>query len=375
MKSKIIIHSADDTTNTISVDLEWEYSSSYDKNAHPNIEQKDPIQGGLIRIWDKILNDYRVPVEYNSILKIASCPVHIIKTKRTYRVNGKVLRRPALCALLARLTFRAAYENDTEVLLKSLYSNLAIPETIRYCLENRFPYFFYDNYEREEVRLNMQQVSDTEVALEVADGVWGVLSIKEADKLCLFYVDGNKKSKYRYLSPYDLYKLVMGRDPLDSELKVMIAFLKQNRKSDIVEARAIELVNELIEEYEGRLHAKWENNTLKSILVKGNDYDWLLTNNEFKADRQQVSTYVWQPSIEALRDEDYNVVDRVESDPSWKGPICIDNMAPDSPLGDQFATRALALLNDNITTTMVNTIRRYLIASPNKYRVDNNEMS
>ena len=57
----------------------------------------------------------------------------------------------------------------------------------------------------------------------------------------------------------------------------------------------------------------------------------------------------------------------------WQGPICIDNMAPDSPLGDQFAARALALLNDRFTITIVNTIKRYLLANPNEYRVDENE--
>ena len=364
-KMIIEIPTADDTRNTVSTEIEWEYCGPYNKRASINLKAKDPIHAGLVETWNNILNDYRVPQEFNSIIKIATCPIHIIKTKRTYRVNGKVLRRPALCSLLARITFRAAYEDNAEVLLKSLYANLSIPETIRYCLENRFPFFFYDNYEREEVRLNMQQISDTEVALEVADGVWGTLTIKEAEKLCLFYVENNKKSKYRYLSPYALYELVMDRPPLDSELKVMIAFLKQNRKQNIVESRAIELVNELLEEYEGRLFAEWEGSTLNRILVKGNHFDWLLTNNDTQSNRQQVSTYVWQPTF----DENENLTGL-----AWKGPICIDNMAEGSPLGDQFASRALALLNDNLTTTMIHTIRRYINADPNKYRVDENDM-
>ena len=60
----------------------------------------------------------------------------------------------------------------------------------------------------------------------------------------------------------------------------------------------------------------------------------------------------------------------------WSGPICIDNMAKGSSLGDQFATRALAVMNDNMTVARVNTIKGYLKTKPNKNeRVDINEMS
>ena len=48
-------------------------------------------------------------------------------------------------------------------------------------------------------------------------------------------------------------------------------------------------------------------------------------------------------------------------------------MAKGSSLGDQFAARALALLNDRFTVTIVSTIKRYLTANANEYRVDTNE--
>ena len=74
-----------------------------------------------------------------------------------------------------------------------------------------------------------------------------------------------------------------------------------------------------------------------------------------------VSTFVWQPT-------------QTESKiGSWKGPICIDNMASNSPIGDQFAARALALLNDSFTIKIVNTIRSYLSAEKNEYRADFDE--
>ena len=49
-------------------------------------------------------------------------------------------------------------------------------------------------------------------------------------------------------------------------------------------------------------------------------------------------------------------------------------MADGSPLGDQFAARALALLNDRFTITIVNTIKRYITAEPNENRVDFDEV-
>ena len=43
-----------------------------------------------------------------------------------------------------------------------------------------------------------------------------------------------------------------------------------------------------------------------------------------------------------------------------RGPICIDNIHANSSLGDQYAARALALLNDTTTIKLVNTIDKYL---------------
>ena len=49
-------------------------------------------------------------------------------------------------------------------------------------------------------------------------------------------------------------------------------------------------------------------------------------------------------------------------------------MSRGSSLGDQFAARAMALLNDNMTIQIVNTIKRYIVSEPNKNRKDFDEM-
>ena len=147
---------------------------------------------------------------------------------------------------------------------------------------------------------------------------------------------------------------------------------------DLVEKRALELVNDLLLQHGSKLKAVYDEDGLKEIYVRGKDYDWRLTNNNYKSDIQMVSTYIWQPSvnhIDEFDEEGEKTGYRIEHGPChWNGPICIDNMASGSPLGDQFAGRALALLNDSFTITIVNTIRRYLIADPNEYRVDFDEM-
>ena len=77
-----------------------------------------------------------------------------------------------------------------------------------------------------------------------------------------------------------------------------------------------------------------------------------------------VSTFVYQP----ISDENKQW--------RWTGPICIDNMARGSSLGDQFATRALAVMNDNMTVARVSTIKGYLKQKPNKNeRIELDEMS
>ena len=107
-----------------------------------------------------------------------------------------------------------------------------------------------------------------------------------------------------------------------------------------------------------------------------------------------VSTYVWQPKygteayskvlkewketcdeIEELGEEGNMIMpSKPPNTCIWRGPICIDNMSEGSSLGDQFAARAFALLNDTMTIKMVNTIKRYLIAPENTNRKDFDEM-
>ena len=383
--------------------------------------KKDPVHAGLVNWWKKELavrknRNYRTYYgnhgetdEYEHTIYIQKLPVIVSKEGIRYYINGKAESLNTICNALARVTYKSCFDKEAPVLMKTLMSSLSLSENIKYCLENRAPYHFFSDFEKIECRLNIQQISAKECAVEVSDGTWGVIKNKELESYCSFYVQGHKKSRWKYISPANLFERTVGRNPSDSELTLMVEFLKQNRTSDLVEQRAIQLVNDLLLQHGSRLKAVYDKGELEKIYVRGKEYDWMLTNDKYKSQIQMVKTYVRQPSYsdkefgnemakyrEHLAEYEEQLA-RIEEDDSlteerkteltpqpptqpkntwlWKGPICIDNMTSDSPLGDQFAARALALLNDTFTIKIVSTIKRYLIQKPNdNNRVDFNEM-
>lgn len=348
-------------------------------------QEKDPVQAGLENFWKSVISprknsrSWRGNIsftdQFNHVVFVEGCPVVLSREGIRYQLNGKSYSLKTICSALARITYKACFEKDGASLLTALYSTLNLPENVQYCLENRAPFHFFNDFEKQEVRLKVVQIDDKMLAIEISDGVWGEITPKQLDSYCNFYIHGKKRGSWKHLSPKTLYTKVMDREPSYSELKVMIAFLMQNRMQDIVEARALQLVSDMLIQHKGRLSAEYDKNgVLNTLFVRGKDYDWQLTNNRYKSGIQMVSTFVWQPNLERVRDEEGNVIDNTLTSPDWRGPICIDNMAEGSPLGDQFATRALALLNDSHTIKIVSTIKSYLKADANKYRIDNDEL-
>tara|TARA_R100001015_G_C4631042_1_gene193218 strand:- start:905 stop:2062 length:1158 start_codon:yes stop_codon:yes gene_type:complete len=346
---------------------------------------KDPIQAGLEAFWKDIISPRKSRRTYyngfgynfHHIVFIEGCPIVLSREGIRYQLNGKSYSLATICSALSRITYKSCFEKKPEALLSALYSTLNLPENVKYCIENRAPFHFFQDFEKQDVRLNVVQIDDKMLAMEISDGVWGEITPKQLDSYCNFYVHGKRRGSWKYLSPKSLYTRLMGREPTEAELKVMVAFLMQNRMQDIVDARALELVADMLIQHKGRLSAEYDNDgVLTDLFVRGKDYDWRLTNNRYKSGIQMVSTYVWQPVVEAIKSKDdlNEIIDKKLSEPDWRGPICIDNMADGSPLGDQFAARALALLNDSFTITIVNTIKRYLAAEPNEYRIDNNDL-
>lgn len=333
-----------------------------------SVRSKDPVHDGIKShmktIFSKKRNTSRrryagIPKDLTGTIRIKNLTIFFQKKSGRHHLNGIYLSLDNLSDVLARVIYRSCFTDDATTLNKVLWKYLHIPENVSYALENRVPYFFYEDYEKHDVRLNVQRTGPSTVALEISDGIWGEMSFKELDKYCNFYVHEQKRGSWPYTSPKNLFMKLMGREPSRAELNLMIAFLQQNRKQDIVEKKAFQLINEMVSQRPDKLFPVWKDDKLTYLFVRGNHYDWKLECRNYKeSGTQNVSTYVYQPS---------------EGQKSWKGPICIDNANNDSSVGDQFAARAMALINDNFTIKIVSTIDSYINSEPNENRMDENE--
>ena len=357
---------------------------SRNKTVNPDRSAKDPLHGALKDMFKQILKQPRTnrwgytnkinyfgEEDFNGVLWIKECPIALSRTNNRYKINGKAESMETIANAFARVAFKSCFTDDNSQLMTTLFSSLELSEDIKYVLENRVPYHYFRDFEKQDVRLNVAQIGDKEFAIEIGDGVWGNISMKDLQSFCNYYIHGKKNSKFRRMGLKRLYEALVGREPLDSDIKVMREFLAQNRTEDLIENRAKELLRDITQQYPERITLiEDDNNEPEVMYIAGNEYDWKLSNSKYKSDIQMVSTFVRQKR-EVPNDED----EIGGEEWYWSGPICIDNMARGSSLGDQFATRAFALLNDNMTVARVNTIQGYLKYKPNENeRVDMNEV-
>jgi len=353
------------------------------KTVNPDRSVKDPLHGALKSMFKNILKQPRTnrwgytnklnyfgEEDFNGVFWIRECPIALSRTNGKFRINGKAESMETIANAFARVAFKSCFTDDNGKLMQTLFTSLSLSEDIKYVLENRVPYHYFRDFEKQEVRLNVAQIGDKEFAIEIGDGVWGNISMKDLQSFCNYYVHGKKNSKFRRMGLKRLYQALVGREPLDSDIKVMKEFLAQNRTEDLIENRAKELLRDITQQYPSRIKLiEDDNNEPEVMYIAGNDYDWKLSNSKYKSDIQMVSTFVRQRRDIIVDDE------TTKEEWYWSGPICIDNMARGSSLGDQFATRAFALLNDNMTVARVNTIKGYLNYKPNKNeRVDIDEV-
>ena len=343
---------------------------------------KDPLQSAMKKWFKTILQKPRLSKwgysnasgstfkdgDLDGVIWIKDCPFALSRNNGKYRLNGQTESVQTIASALSRVLFKSCFTDDNTVLMKTLFSSLSLPEDVKYALENRIPYHFYEDFDRQEVRLNVAQIDDKMFAIEIGDGVWGNITMKDLQSFCGYYIHGRKNSKFRRVGLKRLYSMLMNKEPRESDVKMMKAFLMQNRTDEIVESKARELVAEMVNNFPNRIKVFYDADGIPDrMYIKGNDYDWKLTNNKYKSDIQMVSTFVRQFKV----DKETNTKNWF-----WSGPICIDNMARGSSLGDQFCTRALAVMNDNMTVARVNTLKGHLKEKPNENeRIELNEVS
>tara|TARA_R110000765_G_scaffold84868_3_gene163955 strand:- start:7386 stop:8525 length:1140 start_codon:yes stop_codon:yes gene_type:complete len=278
-----------------------------------------------------------------------------------YLINGKSLTKDRMLTAVSKTIYLSTTTNKPISLFNKLYESIDIPENVSFALENRAPYYWYENYQQIKVSLNVMQISDKECAIEISDNVWGNISIKDLNTFMNYYRLGKKRGSWKMLSPASLWGRLLGKMPSETQLSLMKAFLMQNRTQDIVEERAEQLLSDLLAQYPDKLKLVSEIEVMplkpnakvvhtRKIYVRGKLSDWCLTERKQKHGYQLVSTFMFTLDETKLPFQHGYL----------NGPICIDNLNSTSSVGDQFATRAIALMNDNIIVKRVSTIDRRL---------------
>ena len=162
----------------------------------------------------------------------------------------------------------------------------------------------------------------------------------------------------------------------------MIEWMEQNRTEVMVDKRATQLLKDLSDKYD-RLHlvdfnepmtttggmvklTQYSNTELSdyikniknqvdrdgikskaryALFVQGKKFDWLVHANNSASRYQQASAILI-------------------TDTKIEGPFCIDNIHDNSSIGDQIASRAMIVMNDDKASKMVGTLRRIEDISP-----------
>jgi hypothetical protein len=294
-----------------------------------------------------------------------------------YKLMNQRIQKTNLIFALSRYLYRSCFDDDGVSMLTYLMKMMALPENVTYVLENRAPFWFFDIQTRTKIhcRLNVQLISTNELAIEISDGIWGTLSIHDLDVMVNFFYHGHTRAKsWQNVSPTKLWTRVMGVEPTKAQVDLMKEFLVQNRTKDLIENRALVLMNGLVEKYPDRINIiDYTNNgnEYRIMLVAGRLADWVIVNMQRTSDTQKVRVFVFDNSfprskraLALLDDADMGLNDNEEiwmkQGGKFNGSICIDNIHSNSSLGDQYAARALALLNDHVTIKLVNTIQKYV---------------
>jgi hypothetical protein len=298
------------------------------------------------------------------VLPESGMAVMVEKGQTYYKMMNQRVRKKNLLFALSRYIYRSCFEKEAQPLLEYVIRMITMPENVTYVLENRTPFWYFNVKEREKVncRLNTVLISNTEAAIEISDGIWAPINVADLDIMVnYFYHEHSRAKTWANTTPKKLWTKLMGEEPSEAALELMEEFLVQNRTSDMVENRAKELMNGLEVKYPDRikiLDYTNNRNKYKVMLVRGKLCDWVIINSTYKTDTQKVKTYVF------ISDEAQPITNPSDFDTKllgrFNGPICIDNIHANSSLGDQYAARALALLNDNVTVKLVNTIGRYI---------------
>ena len=207
------------------------------------------------------------------------------------------------------------------------------------------------------------RIAEDNYALEISSGVWGEIGTRDLNTFINSYLYNKKQGKWFMISPAELWFRTVGDKGTPAQIKIMKEFLKQNRRSDLAEQRAMELFDDMVKKYDVVTKGTFNRggDDLLCMFVRGKYADWMIVDNQSKRGIQDVSTYVLTTKpTEVVNPVLPNVVNNTDKEPYWAGPICIDNLSSGASVGDQFAARAFACMNDTMLVKLVSTVRRYI---------------
>lgn len=301
--------------------------------------------------------------------KDGSSTVVFQKSKPHFYLNGVKTNKAIVMSNIAKIIYKSCFVDTAARMDEYVNRILTFPPNVLHSVENRTQYNFYtENMSKQEVRLNTKIISDNECALEISDGVWANITVKDLNSFINFHRFKQKRSEKWGISPERLWRKLLGEEPSPTQIKVMYAFLTQNRTQDIVERRAKELVRELEETYPDKIKTFRTSGGVSlpdrlGMIVRGVACDWVLLEKMQgkKTNTQGVQTYMFNQNhidndaikkMEATKNAIF--MDGVHCGNFT--PNCIDNIHKNSSLGDQFASRAMMLMNDLTSRTMVSTL-------------------
>tara|TARA_R100000458_G_C8275329_1_gene250380 strand:- start:2278 stop:3495 length:1218 start_codon:yes stop_codon:yes gene_type:complete len=339
----------------------------------PTIEGFTTAIKSTLRVVEHCRNSPKKSV----LLRIGNCGFLAVLRKDgvRYNLNGVYANLDILVKALARTIFRSCYitgdgDEADEALDDYMQRCIDMPENVTYVMENRVPYKFFQRVDgkitEHNCRMNVMQIAPSNFAIEISSGVWGEMGLKDLNTFVNTYLNGHKKGKWYMISCEELFEKTVGEKPTDAQVKIMKEYLKQNRKQDIVEKRAMELFENMVRDYDVIKKGKFVKPDGKEVLamyVRGKLADWMIIDNQSKRGIQDVSTYVLTRTtindnvIPAIAEP---TIDNDEYGYKWSGPICIDNLSSGASVGDQFAARAFACMNDPMLIKLVSTVSRYI---------------
>ena len=390
------------SVNTTSLTGRYRYNNGNNANTHS-------IRTG----YDQSINYYarNVVTLLNNCLKRASvfaffdenCKIMIQKHEKKYYINGNQITKSLLNGILPSVLMRMPLLKNQEEMEKQINIAINTDPVIAAAIVNKVEYSFFITEHDSKTNLktlrpvstllNIEKTSKDTTAIELYEGVW--IGLKDNQIKSFINSCKGNKNKFLGISPQELYYMSRGEVLSDSQLKVVHAFLEQNRKASLVEKRSMELFEGLTERFKGKIYSTLTNfspiekEEKKTMAVRGKILDWIVVDSGGGGGRQDVSTFAVIDLSNYVKEEKYfvnrfpeesklsnvniNISSTYTGDKGEEyylmGPICIDQQHTGISLGDQFAARAMALLNDIHSCKQVSTLRGYEKFQP-KIRVD-----